>query len=53
MIGGVLRRVARLGRITLEDAADLGAVFLSVFGRQMRDALSAVRRRAGAPRRPT
>ncbi len=45
--GGLLRKVASLGRMTLEDAADLGVVFAHVAARQARDALTAARRLAG------
>jgi hypothetical protein len=44
--GGLLRKLRRLGRIAVEDAADLGTVFANVASRQARDALTAARRRA-------
>jgi len=52
-MGGLLRKLGRIGRVTVEDAADLGMVFAHVASRQARDALSAARRRAQSRRRPT
>jgi hypothetical protein len=54
MSGAGLRRAAarlrRIGRMTLEDAADLASVFAQVAGRQAHDALRAARRRVRPPR---
>ena len=44
MIGGVLSRAVRIGRMTVEDAADLASVFAQVASRQARDALDAALR---------
>jgi len=42
--GGLLAEVARLGRVTGEDAVDLASVFWQVASRQARDTLFATRR---------
>jgi hypothetical protein len=52
VIGGLLTKVARLGKMAAEDAVDLGNVFAHVASRQARDALTAARRRASGRRRP-
>ena len=41
--GGLVRSVARLGRVTYEDAVDLASVFAQVASRQARDTLVATR----------
>ena len=54
MIGtGLLRKAAKLGRMAVEDAADLTAVFVQVASRQARDGLTAARRRAQRSGRAT
>jgi hypothetical protein len=50
---GLLRKAVTLGRVTVEDAADLASVFVHVASRQARDTLTAARRRVQRPRRPT
>jgi hypothetical protein len=47
--GGLLAKAARLGRMVVEDAADLGMVFARVATWQARDALTEARRRAQRP----
>jgi hypothetical protein len=44
--GGLLSTLARLGRMTYEDATELGAVFAQVASRQARDTLTAAERLA-------
>jgi hypothetical protein len=52
-MGELLRKLSRLGRMTVEDTADLGMVFAHVASRQARDALTVARRRTQRRRRPT
>jgi hypothetical protein len=51
--GGLLRKVGRLGRMTVEDAGDLAAVFAQVASRQLRDTVVAARSRLARRRRAT
>jgi hypothetical protein len=46
--GGLLSTVARLGRMTYEDATELAAVFVQVASRQARDVLTDAERRLAA-----
>ncbi|MGI8728457.1 MAG: hypothetical protein ACR2LK_00390, partial [Solirubrobacteraceae bacterium] len=49
LLRDALDQAVRIGRMTREDVEQLSSVFVQVAGRQARDALSEVGRRASGP----